>query len=201
MLMETASRRRARLGIVFRRRPPAFDLVAIEWRLLPPLDIAPMRDPLLRQIKKREQISARAEQAVERAYGGDKVVASLRFKQRGDHSVGGFTFDARIIQRSVSDPCIASPAEGLLIARRQRRRPEILNHIEIVGLLAPLILRAVDLTDLCLDAQLLQRLGVGEQQPLLAAVDGQNLEGEGFAGRLVDKSAISESVSGLFEQL
>ncbi len=59
----------------------------------------------------------------------------------------------------------------------------ILDHVEVVGLLAPLILRRVDLADARVDADLLQGAGIGEQQPLLGARRGENLEGERLARR------------------
>ncbi len=85
-------------------------------------------------------------------------------------------FDARIIERTFGHRSFAPPPKRLLISRRQRHRPEILDHVEVVGLLAPLILGRINLTDFGLDSYLFQSLRIGQQEPLLGAGGGQNLE-------------------------
>src|SRR3990172_7859807 len=152
-----------------RLEPPRVDLVAVKRGSLGPLQIAPMRDPLARQIKEGNDVIPREQDAVQRARGSDEARPVFGLEQRLDHGVHARAFHARKIERAFRHRGLAPPTKRLLIPRRQRHRPEILDHVEVVGLLAPLILGRINLTDSRLDSYLFQGPRIGEQQPLLPA--------------------------------
>ena len=137
-------------------------------------------------MEERDDVIAGQEHAVERAHGGDEMIAGVRREQGIDHGIHRLPIDAGIIEGPLGAGGLAAPAEGLLIAGRQRCRPEILDHVEVVGLLAPLILGGVNLADSGVDSYLFQGARIGEDEALLAARRGQNLEADRLVGLAVD---------------
>src|SRR5262249_8722805 len=179
--------------------PPRVDLIAVKRRVRWSLELVPISEPLLWQIEQRHDIVAREKEAVERSHRGVEPVAVLRFEQGLDHGVDAGALYPCVVERAVSHRSVASPAESLLVAGRQRHRPIVLDHVEVIVQLAPLKLSRVDLADLRVDADVLQGASISEQQPLLCPGCGEDLEGDGLAG-LVAELAAFEPVSGLLEK-
>src|SRR5262249_45992341 len=134
-----------------------------------PLELAPMRDPLTGEMKQWDDVVARQQQAIERTHRRNEAVAILGLERRLDHRVDRLALHAGIVERAFGACGLAPPAKRLLVPGGERDRPVILDHVEIVGLLAPLILRRVNLTDSRIDSYLFQGRGIGDEKPLLSA--------------------------------
>src|SRR4029079_12223597 len=163
--------------------------------------LTPMRDPLARQVEQRDDVVARQQHAIEGTDRRDETLLVLDLPPSSDHVIDRGALHARIIKRAFGHRCLASPAERLLVPRRQRYRPEILDHVEIVSLLAPLILRRVDLADARVDADLLERAGKGQEQSLLHPGCRQNFELERLSRGDIDELAILELIAGVLQEL
>ena len=194
-------RRRGEEGGVsrLRRTPPGVDLIAVERRVGRALEPVPIGEPLRRQMEQGHDVVTREQKTVERAHGRNEALAVLGLEQCLDHGVDAGALHASIVVGALGRGGIAPPAEELLVPRRQRHRPIVLEHVVVIGQLAPLILRRVDLADARIDADLLQGAGVGEQQAFLGSRGGENLEADRRA-LLVAELALLQAVARLLEQ-
>ncbi len=163
-------------------------------------DSGPARHPLLRREIQWHHIESRQQHAVERAGGGDEVVAAGGAEHLGDHGVDRRRFDAHVVAAALLVGRRRAPIEQLLVAGRQRLLPAVIHHVEIEADAAALELRGVDAAYLGADAGELEVARKGQRQPFLVARGRQDLEGEGPAAGDMRERGAPEFVTGLREQ-
>ena len=87
-----------------------------------------------------------------------------------DELVDRRVLDAGVVPRARPVGGLRAPVFALLIAGRQRLRPACPDDVEVVVLRAPRHLRRIDGAHEGPDAQLVEILGVGDDDPLEATV-------------------------------
>src|ERR1035437_791228 len=99
-----------------------------------------------------------------------------------DQGVDGGVFCAHIVSRALMVRSLASPIERLLVTRRQRLIPAVLDHVEIEAEAALIELHCVNRTDRYFDTCTLEIARERQCDALLIAGGHQNFEGEGGFG-------------------
>ncbi len=116
-----------------------------------------MRDPAGRRVPERNDIAPGRQNPIQRARGGDQIVAGLGLHQRVNHRVHRRIIDAHMIARTGRAAFRPAPVLALLDARRQGHGPAMHDHVEIIVDQARRMLGAVDKADRGVNAQPLQR--------------------------------------------
>src|SRR5215510_4098259 len=181
--------------------PPSFGQIAVERGLFRPRDRVPAGDPLRRKMEQRDHVEAGDQHAVERAHGGDEVVAAFCLEEGCDHGIDGGALDAHIVAGAGQVGGLRAPIESLLVARRQRLFPAVLDHVEIVGESSTFVLYRIHNPHTRRNASPLQALREQERQPLLVPRCDQKLERERPPSLALDQLGAAQHVAGGREQL
>src|SRR5512143_596105 len=136
----------------------------------------PARYPLNRRKVKWDHIHARQKHAIKCARGGDKIWAARGIEHRGNHGIDRLRFDPHVVAASLLIGSRRAPIEQLLVARRQRLLPTVVDHIEIKANAAAFELRGVHGTNARLYAGALEIANESERKALLIARCGQDFE-------------------------
>src|SRR5487761_2003787 len=161
----------------------------------------PAGDPLLLNVKKRDGVKPGHQRAVQRAHRRDEGAMVPRRQHGGNHRIDGVVFGAHVVSAALIVRSLASPIEKLLVARRKRLIPAVLDHVEIEAETALIELNGVHRPYRCLDARALEVARKGEGYAFLIAGSHQNFEGEGRPGRTLPQHGAVEVVARLRQQI
>src|SRR5262245_42955608 len=165
--------------------PPRFRQIAEQRRLGGMRDSRPTRHPLRGWEIKRHDIKAGKQYSIERASGGNEIIAGCRPEHGADHGVDCFRPDPHVIATALLIGGGGPPIEQLLVAGRQRLLPAVFDHVEIESDAAAFVLSGVDVAYAGLDAAALEIANKGKRNALLIARGGENLERQRLSGRRV----------------
>ena len=119
-----------------------------------------------------------------------------RLQHGRDQGVNGGIFCAHVVSRALVIRGLASPIERLLVARRQRLVPAILDHVEFEPQPALIELDGIDRADRSFDAGALKIAHICQRDALLIACRHQNFEGKGRLGRSLPQHRAVQIVAG-----
>ena len=148
--------------------PPGFREISGQGGGLRPFYPIPARDPLLLNVKHRNSVEARHQGPVQRPHRRDESGMLARLQHGRDHGVDGGVLGAHVVSRALIVRGLAAPIERLLVARRQRLIPAVLDHVEIETEPALIELNGIDRAHRRLDAGALQ---IARDRPARSAPD------------------------------
>ncbi len=155
---------------------------------------------MLSGIKQRDSVEAGHQGPVERTNRRHEGGVLAGLQHGGDQGVDGGVLGAHVVAGALDVGGLASPVERLLVARRQRLIPAVLDHVEIESKPALIELHGIDHAHRRLDTRALQVALIGQRDPLLIARRHQNFEGERRLGRALPQYRAVEIVTGLRQQ-
>ena len=124
-----------------------------------------------------------------------------RLQHVGDHRINGRVLGPHVVSRPLILRRFASPVKILLVARRKRLVPAVLDHVEVEAEAALVEQDRVNGADRCFDARTLEVARIGERDALLIARGHQYLEDKGRFGHPIAQHRAIEIVAGLEKQV
>src|SRR5436309_11110540 len=132
------------LRFLVRPSPPSFREIAGQRSGIWLFYHIPACDPLLLNTKHRNCVKPRHEDPVQRPHRRNKIRMLAPLQHGRDHCVDGRVPDAHVIARALEFGGLAPPIKRLLVSRRQRLVPAILDHVKIESKLALVELNGID---------------------------------------------------------